>query len=670
MDLSSAGQLVVFSSLIAALLSVGASSVGVVRKAGRLIEGGRRALIASAGLLVIAVAILLVALITRDFSLIYVASYTSRSTPRFFAIASLWAGMEGSLLWWTCLSSIYAATAVIFTARRHPALVPVATAVLAGVLASFLALVVFGANPFRPSSSIPPDGAGLNPLLQSPFMWPHPILLYLGLTGFIVPFSFGIAALITGRLDPAWFTVVRRWTLLSWGFLWAGIIMGGAWAYQELGWGGYWGWDPVENSSLLPWLTGTAFLHSVLVQERRGMLKVWNVGLVIATYSLAIFGTFLTRSGLLQSVHTFSNSPVGKYFLPLLAVLLVGGMALLGWRYSMLRSESQLSSLASREAMFLYNNLLFVVIAMTVLWGTLYPVIVEAVKGDKISVGAPFYNTVVPPVGLALLALTGIGPMVAWRRGSWRSVRAQLVAPLAVGAGTISALAALGNRPGPALFAFGLCGFVATAIVQEFAVATAAHRRSEGIGRLKALLGLFGRNRRRYGGYVVHLGVVLIFVGLAGGASKQQYSFTVSPGERFTVGPYDIAYVSTRTYSNTEKQTTVAVMDIYKDGRRIDRLTPQRNFHFAQRQPQSEIGLRSRLNQDLYILLSQIDDKGEAMLRAWINPLVMWIWIGGSIMTLGTGFILSGKPPRSRAAPAAAPPPAAAAAEEKDLLPV
>lgn len=665
MDLSSAGQLAVFSSLIAALLSVGASSLGAVRNAGRLVEGGRRALLASACLLVAAVAILLVALITRDFSLVYVASYTSRSTPKFFAIASLWAGMEGSLLFWTGISSIYAATAVIFTARRHPALVPVATAVLAGVQASFLALMVFGANPFRPSSPIPPDGAGLNPLLQSPFMWPHPILLYLGLTGFIVPFSFGIAALITGRLDPAWFTAVRRWTLLSWGFLWAGIIMGGAWAYQELGWGGYWGWDPVENSSLLPWLTGTAFLHSVLVQERRGMLKVWNVGLVIATYSLAIFGTFLTRSGLLQSVHTFSNSPLGKYFLPLLAVVLIGGMALLGWRYNLLRSESQLSSLASREAMFLYNNLLFVVIAMTVLWGTLYPVIVEAVKGDKISVGAPFYNTVLPPVGLALLALTGIGPMVAWRRGSWRSVRAQLVAPLAVGAATISALAALGNRPGPALFAFGLCAFVATAIVQEFAVATAAHRRSDGTGRLKALLGLFGRNRRRYGGYVVHLGVVLIFVGLAGGAFKQQYNFIVSPGERFTVGPYDIAYVSTRTFADKEKQTTMAVMDVYRDGRRIDRLTPQRNFHFAQRQPQSEIGLRSRLNEDLYILLSQVDDKGEAMLRAWINPLVMWIWIGGSIMTLGTGFILTGKPPRSRAAPAGA-----AAAEEKDLLPV
>lgn len=647
MHISLAGQLAVFASLVAALIAFGSSTAGVIKNSGHLIEGGRRALIASACLLITAVATLLFALVTRDFSLIYVASYTSRSTPRLFAIASLWAGMEGSLLWWTCLSSIYAATAVLFTARRHPALVPVATAVLAAVLASFLALVVFGANPFKVSSPIPPDGAGLNPLLQSPFMWPHPILLYLGMTGFIVPFSFGIAALITGRLDPSWFTAVRRWTLLSWGFLWAGIIMGGAWAYQELGWGGYWGWDPVENSSLLPWLTGTAFLHSVLVQERRGMLKVWNVALVIVTYSLAIFGTFLTRSGLLQSVHTFSESPLGKYFLPMLAVVLVGGMALLGWRYNLLRSESQLSSLASREAMFLYNNLFFVVIAMTVLWGTLYPVIVEAIKGDKISVGAPFYNKVIPPVGLALLALTGVGPMVGWRRGSWRSVRTQLVLPLAAGAGTISVLSVLGNRPGPALFAFGLCGFVAAAILQEFVTAVAAHRRADGSGRLRALVGLFGRNRRRYGGYVVHLGVVLIFVGLAGGAFKQQYSGSVSPGERFGVGPYEIAYVSTRTSSNAEKQTTVAVMDIYKDGKRIDRLTPQRNFHFAQRQPQSEVGLRSQLNHDLYIVLSQIDDKGEATLRAWINPLVMWIWIGGAIMTFGTFFILTGKPPKS-----------------------
>ena len=666
LDLAFAGQLAVMSSLVAALLSLGSSAAGVIAKSGRLTEVGRRALIASAALLVTAVAVLLFALTTRDFSLVYVAGYTSRSTPRFLAIASLWAGMEGSLLWWTCLSAIYAATAVTLTSKRRSDLTAVATAVLAAVITSFLALVVLGANPFERSSPIPGDGAGLNPLLQSPFMWPHPILLYLGLTGFVVPFSFGIAALITGQLDATWFTSVRRWTLLSWGFLWAGIVMGGAWAYQELGWGGYWGWDPVENSSLLPWLTGTAFLHSVLVQERRGMLKVWNVVLVILTYGLAIFGTFLTRSGLLQSVHTFSESPLGKYFLPVLAVILIGGMGLVGFRYQMLRSQSQLGSLASREAMFLYNNLLFVVIAMTVLWGTLYPILVEAIQGDKISIGAPFYNKVLPPVGLALLALTGVGPMVAWRRGSWRSVRTQMVIPLAAGAGTLSLLAALGSRPTASLFAFGLCAFVAAAILQEFAAAAGAHSRLESIGRFAALAGLFRRNRRRYGGYVVHLGVVLIFMGLAGGAFKQQYSGNVQPGESFSVGPYRVMYSSTRTFSTAEKEVRLAVMDVYRDGKQVDRLTPQRNFHFAQRQPQSEIGLRSRLDHDLYIVLSQIDDTGRATLRAWINPLVMWIWIGGTVMTVGVGLILSGKPPRTGNTPRIA----ATEAETKATVPV
>lgn len=665
LDLSSAGQLSVVAAFLASLLSLGATMVGVVAKRRRLVEGGRRALIASSALLLVAVGILLVALTTRDFSLVYVASYTSRSTPRYLAIASLWAGMEGSLLWWTCLTGIYAATAIMVTSRRRSDLVAVATAVLAAVLASFLALVVFGANPFERSSPIPGDGAGLNPLLQSPFMWPHPILLYLGLTGFVVPFSFGIAALATGRLDQTWFTSVRRWTLVSWGFLWAGIIMGGAWAYQELGWGGYWGWDPVENASLLPWLTGTAFLHSVLVQERRGMLKVWNVVLVIVTYGLAIFGTFLTRSGLLQSVHTFSQSPLGKYFLPMLGVILIGGLALVGFRYQLLRSENQLGSLASREAMFLYNNLLFMVIALTVLWGTLYPILVEAIKGDMISIGAPFYNKVVPPVGLALLALTAVGPMVAWRRGSWRSVRAQMIFPLLIGMGTVSLLAVAGRRPSPALFAFGLCAFVGAAIFQEFWAAAAAHARVGGIGRVRAMLGLFRRNRRRYGGYVVHLGVVLMFVGLAGGAFKQQFSGTVSPGDTFSIGPYQVLYSSTRTFSTDEKEVRLAVMDVFKGGKQVDRLTPQRNFHFAQRQPQSEIGLRSRLNHDLYIVISQIDDSGKTALRAWINPLVMWIWIGGTVMTIGVVVVISGKPPKNESLTTAPEP----APEAKSLVP-
>ncbi|MGH9195998.1 MAG: heme lyase CcmF/NrfE family subunit, partial [Acidimicrobiia bacterium] len=494
------------------------------RRDSRLFTSGTRALYATGLLVAFACILLLVALYSRDFSIGYVANYSSRSTSAVYTFTALWAGMEGSLLFWTLMTCAYGGSAIALQRRSRADLVPVATSVLSGSVVFFLAMLAFAANPFAPSNPIPIDGGGLNPLLQSPFMAIHPVLLYLGFTGFVVPFAFASAALLEGRLDVRWFTSTRRWTVLAWGFLTVGIVLGAAWAYHELGWGGYWAWDPVENASLLPWLTGTAFLHSVMIQERRGMLKVWNVALILSTYTLAIFGTFLTRSGLLSSVHTFSESPVGKFFLPFLAVLVVGAFGLLGYRSDRLKSRRRLDSVLSREAMFLFNNLLFTAIAFTVLWGTLYPILIEATRGTEISVGAPYFNAVVIPIGLALLALTGIGPLVAWRKASAQNLRRQFTVPALGGGAAILALAASGIRSSAALLAFGLSAFVAVATIGEFVSGASAHRRVEGVGWIRALKRVVGRNRRRYGGYIVHLGVVLIFIGLAGAAFKQTWS--------------------------------------------------------------------------------------------------------------------------------------------------
>lgn len=642
MDTGSAGRLILYAALVSGGWATIAPITGSRQGDSRLIESGRRALYATAGLLTAATLLLVTSLFARDFSVEYVANYSSRSLAPGYTLTALWAGMEGSLLFWTVITSIYAATAVFMQRARRADLTPIAGATLGAILVFFIAMLSFGANPFRTLSPVPADGAGLNPLLQSPFMTIHPVLLYLGLTGFAVPFSFAISALVKGRLDFRWFTSTRRWTIVAWSFLTVGIIIGAGWAYHELGWGGYWAWDPVENASLLPWLTGTAFLHSVMIQERRGMLKVWNVALILLTYSLAIFGTFLTRSGLLSSVHTFSESPLGKFFLPLLGVLVVGAFGLLGWRADRLRAERRLDWIVSREGMFLFNNLIFAAIAFTVLWGTLYPILVEAVRGVRVSVGPPFFNSVIGPIGLALLALTGIGPLVAWRRASIANLGRHFTIPGVVGSAVVLALVAAGVRSVGALIGFGLCGFVGAVTIGEFHRGARAHR--SGVGYLRGLAVVIGRNRRRYGGYIIHLGIVLIFIGIAGRAFTQSWSGTVTPGETFRVGSFDVTYREARAYPTAEKMVLMAVMDVRKEERFLATLYPQRNFHFAQRQPQSEVGLRTTLAGDLYLVVTQMDASRTATVRSWVNPLVAWIWIGGFVMAMGMIVILSSTP--------------------------
>lgn len=606
-------------------------------------EAGRRSLTAAAGFVVLAAVALVSALFAHDFSLEYAASYTSRSLSGPYTMSALWGGMEGSLLLWTLLLTVFAGIGLAQVGRRNPRLMSWAATVLAGITLFFLTLLLGPANPFTRLAEVPADGSGLNPLLQSPGMLIHPPLLYTGFVGFSVPFAFAMGALLSGNLDQAWFTSTRRWTLFAWSALSIGIVLGGAWAYTELGWGGYWAWDPVENASFMPWLTATAYLHSVVIQEKRRMLKVWNVTLILLTYVLALFGTFLTRSGILSSIHTFTEGPIGKWFLPFLAVMLIGGLAVIALRLDALRSENRLDSLVSRESAFLANNVLFVAAAFTVLWGTIYPIVAEAMTGVRLSVGPPFFNSVFVPIGLAVLGLTGIGPLISWRRMSQGAFGRIVRLPLATGGVVALALGLLGVRSAGALLAFALSAFTAVAILGEFVRGSRVHRKREGLHWGSALTRTLLRNRRRYGGYIVHLGVVLIVIGFAGSAGKVERQAALDPGESMAIGDYALTYEGIEASSTPEKRINEAQIAVTRgDGRAVTTLAPQRNFHVAQRQWQSEVAIRSTPEEDLYVVVTYLERDGTAALRAFVNPLTWWIWAGAAIMTIGMSFIISG----------------------------
>ena len=651
-SLAGLGRPSLIAAGLMALAAGGLCTLGAVRQRRDLTESGVRAMVATAILVTVGVISLLHALLVHDFSLSYVVNYSSRSLGFRYTFAALWGGMEGSLLFWTFLLTAFSAVALVRARARTARLVAWAGTVLAGVSIFFLALLVGPADPFAEMASVPADGQGLNPLLQSPGMLIHPPLLYTGFVGFSIPFAFAMAALFSGRLDDSWFTSTRRWTLFAWSALSIGIVLGGAWAYTELGWGGYWAWDPVENASFMPWLTATAFLHSVVIQEKRRMFKVWNVVLILLTYVLALFGTFLTRSGILSSIHTFTESTTGKLFLPFLAIMLIGGLAVVVGRADRLRSENRFDALLSRESAFLLNNVLFVAAAFTVLWGTMYPIIAEAFSGVRLSVGPPFFNSVFLPVGLAIIALTGIGPLISWRRMSPAALVRIVQIPLLAGAGIAILLAASGTRSTGALLAFGLCAFTATAIVGEFLRGSRLYR-TRGASRREALGRTLMRNRRRYGGYVVHLGVLLIVLGLAGAAFRTETQALVAVGDSMEVGEYTLVYEGLDRGSTPEKEINAAHVNVFRGGRQIATLRPQLNFHFAQGQRQSEVAIRTTPVEDLYLVVTSIDGDGAAGLRAFVNPLTWWIWAGAAVMLVGMLVVMSGGAPvthRARAA--------------------
>jgi cytochrome c-type biogenesis protein CcmF len=639
------GELSLWVALLMAAWSATVSFAGGRSGRSDLVASGERALYATFAFVVIASIGLWTALLTSDFSVRFVASYTSANLPAVYKFSAFWGGQAGSMLFWCLVLALYSAITLYANRRRNRELMPYVSGTLALILLFFLATTVFGANPYDRLDWVPPDGTGLNPQLQNPGMAIHPPNLYLGYVATAIPFAFAIAALITRRLDAEWLAAVRRWSLVSWLFLTIGITLGMWWAYVELGWGGYWAWDPVENASLLPWLTGTAFLHSIMIQEKRGMLRKWNVTLVVATFLLSILGTFITRSGVIESVHSFARSPIGTWFAAFLVVAIVATGVLVAMRLKDLEARAELESMVSREAAFLYNNVVLVGIAFSVLWGTLFPIISEAVRGSKITVGAPFFNTVNIPLGLLLLGLTGVGPLIAWRRASVGNLKRQFAVPVSGGIFLGAALFALGMRDPYALVSYTLAGFVATTIGQEFVKGVGARRRMHNESVPVALLRLVGRNRRRYGGYIVHFGVVVLFAAFAGLAFKKEYDLSLAPGASFSaVDPYNRKWTFTSQgvsrYEELNRQVTAVVLEAQRDGAPATLLKSEKRQHVDSRgnptfEPSTEVGILESLRQDVYLVLHGTTAEETAEIRITFNPLVWWVWYGGIIMAIG-----------------------------------
>ena len=633
------GQICLILSLASAGYAVTASVLGARRRSPGLIQSGRNATFATTALVLTAGFSLVYLLVNDRFDATYVFLNSRASMPLQYKISALWGGMEGSLLLWSMILVIYSGIAAYQNRQRHPALMPYVHATCMFTAGFFVSLMLFSANPFTSLGFTPQDGQGMNPLLQNPAMAIHPPNLYLGFVGFTIPFAFALAALITGRLDTSWLHTTRRWTITAWFFLSIGITLGAQWAYVELGWGGYWGWDPVENASLMPWLVATAYLHSVMIEEKKQMLRVWNVVLIISTFALCIFGTFLTRSGIVSSVHAFANSNLGPMFAIFLALMLAISFGLVAYRLPELKSEGKLEAVLSRESSFLFNNLVLVVACFAVLWGTMFPVITEAITGTQMTVGPPFFNRVNVPILLLLLLLTGVGPLIAWRKASLPSLRRAFAMPTVAGAMTWATLFAIGMRDFATAMAFALSAFVTATILQEFWRGARARGSASGESFHLALLGLTMRNKRRYGGYVIHIGIVCMAIGIAGSSSLQsETQATLAPGQTVDFGGYRLQMGDLELFDSSGVQVVSANLVAFRHGEPQFRMWPQRHFHPGpEAQATTEVAIWSTMRHDLYLVLAAWDlDRGSATFKAYLNPLVKWIWIGGLVLVFGT----------------------------------
>ncbi|HUO60559.1 MAG TPA: heme lyase CcmF/NrfE family subunit [Candidatus Acidoferrales bacterium] len=639
-------QLGSFSLLLALALSAYAfvaGAVALINHEDRLGETARRAGIAVWVAVTAASAALVALAFGNDFSVAYIMHHSNRDLPPQYKFAALWSGQEGSLLFWCWLLATYG----LVLRLRHKVdtkLVAHASVILSAVQVFFLCLVNFAAHPFAlVSGTIPPDGNGLNPLLQYPEMVIHPPMLYLGYVGMTVPFAFALAALIMKYPGEKWIHITRRWTMVGWLFLSCGIFLGSYWAYKVLGWGGWWGWDPVENASLLPWLTGTAFLHSVMMQEKRGMMKVWNMWLIFSTFLLCILGTFLTRSGVVSSVHAFAQSGIGIWFVVFLALTLATCVYFFVRNHSALKSEHQLESLISRESSFLFNNVLLLVSAFAVLWGTLFPVLSEWVQGTKVTVGPPFFNKVNIPIALLLLLLTAVGPLLAWRKTSAESLRKNFLIPGLISIVVGIALVIAGVKPWTdinyfyALVALMLATLVAATIVSEFVRGGLVIARHNSTNLLAGIYQLTRRNTRRYGGYIVHLGVVFVIVGFAGAAFYQDVEREMGFNDKLQIGSYTLVCKSYTQDDKPNYASESAIMEVWKGGKLVDTLYPERRIYKASEQPATMVALRSTVMDDVYLVYTgKNPDTGRPIIKAHLNPLVWWIWSGAHILLIGT----------------------------------
>jgi cytochrome c-type biogenesis protein CcmF len=611
------------------------AAVGARTGRAALVESAQHAALGVFVLVTACFALLTYAFLTFDFSIRYVASNTNLGTPFYYRITGVWGALEGSIILWSWMLALY--TLIMIVRHREGAreLYPWALATMLGILAFFLLVMSVAAPPFQRQMPAPADGRGLNPLLEDTGMITHPVALYLGFTGFTVPFAFAMAALATGRVGDTWLVLTRRWAIVAWYFLSLGLLIGGWWSYHVLGWGGYWAWDPVENAAFMPWLTGTAFLHSVMIQERRRMLKLWNIVLVILTFGLTLFGTFLTRSGVIASVHAFTQGSIGVLFLGFLALVMLTALGLVAWRWEALRSQGELDSVVSRESAFLLNNVLLVAAAFTVFFGTVFPLLSEAVRGVKVSVGAPFFNQVNVPLFLSLIFLMGVGPLIAWRRASLENLKRNFLWPVVLGILAAAIAFALGVRSALAALTFATTVFVGATIAVDIVRATRARLRV-GERLLPAVGGLLRRHNRRYGGFVVHLGILIIALGVTGShAWSVQTEKTLKRGESAELAGYRLRFEGLTAAEESNHVKVVGAFTV-TNGRALGVLQPAKKFYPQEQAPIAYVDYRLGLKEDIYVVLGDFArDGSQATIKLQVNRLVSWIWIGGVVLTLG-----------------------------------
>ena len=618
----------------------------------RLADTARRAGIAGFIAVTAAAFALVWSVFTNDFSITYIMEHSNRALPAPYKFAALWSGQEGSLLLWAWLLAMYGFV-LRLTHKADVKLYAYAGTILAGVQVFFLLVLNFAAPPFSLfNGPTPVDGNGLNPLLQYPEMVIHPPMLYLGYVGFSVPFAFALGALMMRYPGEKWIKITRGWTMVTWLFLTCGIFLGMHWAYAVLGWGVYWGWDPVENASFMPWLTGTAFLHSVMMQEKKGMMKSWNVWLIFSTFLLTMLGTLLTRAGLVSSVHAFAQSSIGTWFIVFMGIVLAVCIFTYVLQHDHLKSDHHVESLVSRESSFLFNNLVLLTACFVILWGTLFPILSEYVQGTKVTVGAPFYDRVAIPIGLFLLFLTGVGPLLPWRSTSLRAIRRNFVLPVIALWATVLVCLVVGVRPWKngsfssgdfyALVAFSVATAVLTAILSEFLRGAAVISRQTGKTLAAGVWLLTRRNTRRYGGYIIHIGVVVVVIGLAGAAFNRSQEAELGLHDRLAIGPYTLECVGFTQDSNLNYNSEYAVLDVYRDGKRQFEMTPEKRLYLASGQPQTMVAIHSLPTWDLYVVYEGTNpDTGRPIIKAFLNPLVGWIWFGLVVIVFGTFVALA-----------------------------
>ncbi len=636
--ISQLGYIAILISLALSIYGVGAFLFGVRNDDYKLINSAKGAIKSIALLSTVAACILFYVLITSDFRVLSVFKYTSTDLPLLYKASAFWAGNAGSLMLWAWVLSVFAFFILFSNKLKGSKLLPYVGIIFLLNQIFFFFVLSFNANPFELNPNLgATEGSGLNPMLQHPGMIFHPLTLYIGYVGFVVPFAFAMAALITKQVDDFWIKMTRRWTLVAWLFLTLGNIYGGQWAYVELGWGGYWAWDPVENASFMPWLTGTAFLHSIMIQERKNMLKIWNMVLIIVTYGLTLFGTFLVRSGILTSVHAFADSNIGSYFLVFMLFMMLMAIYFLINNLQVLQEGGQFKSLLSKESSFLVNNLLLIGAAFAVFWGTVFPIVSEAIQGVRVTIGIPFFERVNGPILLAMMFIMGVCPLIAWQKSTLKNLRDNFLIPGLLGIVVTAGLFAMGIRNGWALLSAAVLTFVLVVHIVEFVIGVKARMKMTEENMFAALFHLVTRNRRRYGGYIVHIGIISMAVGIVGSSMYDVEELrALSVGESLVIRDYELKYEGLEQVAEGANDVVFADLTVTKGGKYLTQIQPEKIFYPTWPQPRTEVALHSTFKEDLYVILSGWESDGTATFKVKVNPLINWIWYGGYILVIGT----------------------------------